>query len=112
LIHASNVAIGRCSCCKRRVRGRHALQTSEALGAAKSQIGSHAQALATRLNKHYGLSHGKAIGLLAELCRVKLSRGASAQIMLRALRPLRQSHARRGAFPAPRGIALTCAGLR
>ncbi|MBA2704596.1 MAG: transposase, partial [Blastocatellia bacterium] len=79
-----NVAVGRCTCCRKRVQGRHALQTSNALGAAKSQIGSNAQALATRLNKHYGLSHGKAIGLLAELCRVSLSRGASAQIMLRA----------------------------
>lgn len=79
-----NVAVGRCACCKKRVQGRHALQTSDALGAAKSQIGSDAQALVTRLNKHYGLSHGKAVGLLSELCRTTLSRGASAQIMLRA----------------------------
>jgi transposase len=79
-----NVAIGRCACCRKRIQGRHELQTSDALGAAKSQMGSNAQALVTRLNKHYGLSHGKAVGLLSELCRTTLSRGASAQIMLRA----------------------------
>jgi transposase len=79
-----NVAVGRCACCGGRVQGRHPLQTSNALGAAKSQIGANAQALVTRLNKHYGLSHGKAVGLLSELCDVTLSRGASAQIMLRA----------------------------
>ena len=79
-----NVAIGRCTCCQKRVQGRHQLQTSDALGAAKSQMGAHAQALVTRLNKHYGLSHGKAVGLLSEMCCTALSRGASAQIMLRA----------------------------
>ena len=87
-----NVAVGCCSCCKKRVQGRHPLQTSDALGAAKSQMGSNAQALATRLNKHYGLSHGKATGLLAELCRVKLSRGASAQIMLRVAERCENAH--------------------
>jgi transposase len=79
-----NVAVGRCACCEKRVQGRHPLQTSNALGAAQSQVGANAQALVTRLNKHYGLSHGKAVGFLAELCHVTLSRGASAQIMLRA----------------------------
>jgi transposase len=79
-----NVDIGCCACCGKRVQGRHPLQTSNALGAAKSQMGSNAQALVTRLNKHYGLSHGKAVGLMSELCQTALSRGASAQIMLRA----------------------------
>src|ERR1035441_641510 len=34
-----NVHIGQCACCKKRVQGRHALQTSDALGACASQIG-------------------------------------------------------------------------
>lgn len=78
-----NVAVGHCSRCHRRVQGRHKLQTSDALGAAASQMGSNAQSLATTLNKEYGLSHGKVIGVLSAFCHTTLTRGASAQIMMR-----------------------------
>ena len=53
-----NVHVGHCSCYRKRVQGRHSLQTSHALGAARSQLGPDAQALATILNKDAGLSHG------------------------------------------------------
>src|SRR5688572_964501 len=52
-----DIEVGRCACCGRRVQGRHPLQTSDALGAAASQIGPEAQALAVHLNKDLGLSH-------------------------------------------------------
>ena len=45
-----NVHIGKCRCCGKRVQGRHPLQTSDALGAAASQIGPDAQAAAVFLN--------------------------------------------------------------
>ena len=45
-----NVHMGQCTCCHRRVQGRHPLQTSDALGAAASQLGPDAQALAVQLN--------------------------------------------------------------
>ncbi len=48
------VHIGRCRRCGRRVQGRHELQTSDALGAAASQIGPAAQAAAVVLNKTAG----------------------------------------------------------
>ena len=35
-----NVAIGQCTCCGQRVQGRHPLQTSDALGCCRSQVGS------------------------------------------------------------------------
>jgi len=54
-----NVHVGQCTCCKKRVQGRHPLQTSDALGACASQIGPDAQAFAVQLNKDAGLSHGK-----------------------------------------------------
>ena len=79
-----NVAIGRCRNCKRRVQGRHALQTSDALGAAASQLGPDAQALAVHLNKDLGLSHGKIARFFFHGFGITLSRGGSAQLMLRA----------------------------
>ena len=81
-----NIHIGRCACCGKRVQGRHPLQTSDALGAAASQLGPDAQALAITLNKEAGLSHGKVARVLDTAFGLRLSRGGSAQIMLRAAR--------------------------
>jgi len=41
------------------VQGRHAQQTSDALGAAAAQVGPQATALAAVLNTQLGLSFGK-----------------------------------------------------
>lgn len=84
IVRRFNVHIGRCSSCGTRVQGRHALQTSDALGAAASQIGPEAQAAAVLLNKQAGLSHGKVAAVFESLFGIELSRGASAQINLRA----------------------------
>jgi transposase len=75
---------GRCSRCGRPVRGRHPLQTSDATGAAASQVGPDAQAAVVLLNKQCGLSHAKVAGVLTTLFGIPLTRGASAQIVLRA----------------------------
>ena len=79
-----DVATGHCADCGVRVQGRHPLQTSNALGAAASQLGPDAQALATSLNKDMGLSHGKVARVLKAAFGIQLSRGGSAQVMLRA----------------------------
>jgi transposase len=60
------------------------LQTSDALGAAASQLGPDAQAAATVLHTQLGLSHGKVAAAFAALFGIGLTRGASAQIGLRA----------------------------
>lgn len=78
---------GKCQTCGQTVRGRHPLQTSDATGAAGSQVGPNAQALVVYLNKHSGLSHGKAAAVLRRL-GIPRTRGASAQSMLRAGRRL------------------------
>src|SRR5712692_6350324 len=78
-----NVHIGTCQCCHKRVQGRHELQTSDALGAAASQLGPDAQAAIAELNKNAGLSHGKVVGCLENLFGVSLSRGGSAHTVLR-----------------------------
>jgi transposase len=78
-----NVPIGQCQQCGQRVQGRHPLQTSDALGAAASQLGPDGQAAIATLNKQAGLSHGKIVACLDTLFGIDLSRGASAQIVLR-----------------------------
>jgi len=78
------VHCGRCSCCGKSYRGRHPLQTSQATGAAASQIGPDAQAAVVYLNKHSGMSHGKISQVFDTLFGISLTPGASAQIVLRA----------------------------
>lgn len=58
-----NVAVGRCRGCGRRLQGRHPLQTSDALGAAASQLGPRALALAADLHTGLGLPFGKVSAL-------------------------------------------------
>ena len=79
-----NVHVGHCRCCARRVQGRHPLQTSDALGAAASQLGPDAQAAVVDLNKQAGLSHGKVTRVLHDLFGIDLTRGGSAHAVLRA----------------------------
>jgi transposase len=79
-----NVHIGCCQHCQGRVQGRHPLQTSDALGAAASQLGPDAQAAVVDLNKNAGLSHGKLCTAFHNLFGIALSRGGSAHVVLRA----------------------------
>jgi transposase len=79
-----NIHVGCCDQCHRRLQGRHPLQTSDATGAAASQLGPDAQAAIVELNKDMGLSHGKIVETFDALFGIDLSRGASVQIVLRA----------------------------
>jgi transposase len=79
-----NVHIGWCAACQRRLQGRHPLQTSDALGAAASQLGPDAQAAVVELNKNAGLSHGKVSAAFRNLFGIPLTRGGAAHVVLRA----------------------------
>lgn len=92
IVRQFNVHLGCCQGCGQRVQGRHPLQTSDALGAAASQLGPDAQAAVVLLNKEAGLSHGKAVAVLGGLFGLPLTRGASAQVVLRAARRLEPAH--------------------
>lgn len=81
-----NVHVGRCAGCRRRVQGRHPLQTSDALGACASQLGPDAQALAVQLNKGAGLSHGKVATFFKAAFDMSMSRAGACRAMLRAAR--------------------------
>lgn len=75
---------GRCSCCRNAVQGRHALQTSEAVGAAGSQLGADAQAALVYLNKRAGLSYGKVSDVMGKLFGLSLTPGAACHVIQRA----------------------------
>jgi transposase len=76
------VQVGRCGGCGRRVQGRHPAQVSDALGAAGSQVGPRAQALAAELNKTMGLSLGKTARVLGRL-GLAITPGGVAQVLAR-----------------------------
>jgi len=77
------VAVGRCGECKRRVQGHHPEQTSDALGAAGSQLGPHLKAWGMWLHYRMGLSFGKVSAVLAHL-GVNVTAGAIAQSSAKA----------------------------
>jgi transposase len=87
-----NVHVGVCSCCKKRVQGRHALQTSDALGAAASQIGPDAQALSMLLNKEAGLSHGKISRFFGHAFDMVIGRATPCRTMLRTAERCGDAH--------------------
>ena len=80
VVRQFNIHCGQCQSCGQACQGRHPLQTSDA----QSQLGPDAQAAIVYLNKQAGLSHGKVVHALHTLFGIELSRGASAQIVLRA----------------------------
>ena len=86
LVRRFDVHIGQCTRCRRRVQGRHPLQTSNALGAAAGQLGPQTVALAVLLNKRYGLAYGKIAALLHDRFGLTVTRGGLVHAIHRAAR--------------------------
>ncbi len=84
IVRQFNIHCGHCARCGKPLRGRHPLQTSDATGAAQSQLGPDAQAAMVYLNKRAGMSHGKIADTFAKLFGISLTRGACAQVVMRA----------------------------
>jgi transposase len=83
LVRRFDIHVGRCRRCGRRLQPRHPLQTSNATGAAASQLGPDLQALMALMKDKYGLSYGDIQGLLDEAFGISVSRGGAAQVVLR-----------------------------
>lgn len=83
IVRRFDIHVGRCTCCGRRIQSRHPLQTSDAIGAAASQLGPDLQALIAMMKDKYGLSYGDIQGLLREAFGISVSRGGAAQVVLR-----------------------------
>ncbi|CAN5505183.1 IS66 family transposase [soil metagenome] len=79
------VSRGRCRSCGRRAQGRHPDQTSDAVGAAASQVGPRAVAIAAQLNKELGVAMGKVSQILG-LFGVKVTAGGLYQAIGRLAR--------------------------
>jgi transposase len=80
------VHVGRCRGCRRRVQGRHPFQTSDALGAAASQLGPHALSVATFLRGEMGASFGKIQNFFRRVLGVEACRGGLALALQRVAR--------------------------
>ena len=89
-----HVHLGECttSGCGVRVQGRHPLQTSDALGAAASQLGPHVLALLSKLKIEMGLSYGKSVQLLREDFGITVTRGGACRAALRIGRLLEPTY--------------------
>lgn len=83
LVRRFDIHVGRCRRCGRRIQARHPLQTSNATGAAASQLGPDLQVLIALMKDKYGLSYGDIQGLLDEAFGISVSRGGAAQVVLR-----------------------------
>lgn len=84
IVREFTIHCGHCNHCGKSLRGRHPLQTSDATGAAQSQLGPDAQAAIVYLNKRAGMSHGKIADTFEKFFGIAISRGASAQVVMRA----------------------------
>jgi len=80
------IQLGTCRDCGKAVRGRHPVQTSTAVGAAASQLGPQAVALAAHLNKGLGLSFEKCCVLYQTAFGICVSRGGLCQALHRLAR--------------------------
>lgn len=86
LVRQFRIAIGHCRGCHRRVQGRHPLQTSDALGAASTQLGPLAVSWAVILNKQFGVPLGKIVRLFRERFGLTVTGGGLVHAMRRAAR--------------------------
>jgi transposase len=83
---------GSCQSCGRRVRGRHRLQTSDATGAAQSQLGPNAQASIVYLNKRSGMSYGKIADYFQQANGIDLTASTATRIVLRTAAKLQSTY--------------------
>jgi len=82
------IHVGRCMRCRRRVQGRHPLQTSDAIGAAGVHLGPRALALAADLNKQIGTSFGKVRTIFQTAFSLPITRGGISQALDRVANKL------------------------
>ncbi|MBI4729284.1 MAG: IS66 family transposase [Acidobacteria bacterium] len=86
LIRRIDIHQGRCRNCGRMVRGRHPVQTSEAVGAAASQLGPRALAMIAMLNKGLGLSFEKTARVMRDAFGIDVSRAGAWHAVFRTAR--------------------------
>jgi len=83
IVRRFDLQVGRCRCCRRRVQGRHRLQTSDAVGVGGVQLGPEALTLAAILHKQMGLSLGHTSQVLAYGFGLEVSRAGLCRALAR-----------------------------
>jgi transposase len=83
MVRRFDVEVGHCTHCGAHAQGRHPLQTSNALGAAKVQLGPEALALGAHLNKRVGLSLGQTTQVLQLGFGLQVSRAGISRALAR-----------------------------
>ncbi len=93
VVRRFDVEIGHCSQCQRRVQGRHALQTSDALGAAGAQLGPGVAALVVELHTELGMPLGKVARFLRTAFGLSVTPGGLAHLLHRTARDAAPAYA-------------------
>ena len=83
LVRRFDIEVGHCSQCQRRVQGRHALQTSDALGAAAAQLGPNVAALVVELHTELGMPLEKVVRVLRTQFGLTVTKGGLVQLLHR-----------------------------
>ena len=86
IVRRFDIEVGHCSQCRRRVQGRHRLQTSDALGAASVQLGPGLVSLVVELHTEMGVPLAKVAALLRTRFGVHVTPGGLARLLHRAAR--------------------------
>ena len=86
IVRRFDIEVGRCSQCRRRVQGRHRLQTSDALGAAAVQLGPGLASLVVELHTEMGVPLAKVVGLLRTRLGVQVTTGGLVRLLQRTAR--------------------------
>ena len=83
LVRRFDIEVGHCSQCQRRVQGRHALQTSDALGAAAAQLGPNVAALVVELHTELGMPLEKVVRVLRTQFGLHVTKGGLVRLLHR-----------------------------
>lgn len=81
-----DIDIGHCKKCHQRMQGRDSRQTSDALGAAKVQLGPEALALAVGMNKGLGMPHADVAAVLQDGFQLQVNRSSLCRAVDRVAR--------------------------
>ena len=83
LVRCFDIEVGHCPRCRRRVQGRHALQTSDALGGAAVQLGPNVAALVVELHTELGMPLEKVTRVLRNDFGLPVTKGGVVQLLHR-----------------------------
>ena len=84
LVRRFDIETGHCSQCRRRMQGRHRLQTSDALGAAGVQLGPNVAALGVELHTELGMPLAKAARVIETQFGLSVTAGGLVHLLHRS----------------------------